>query len=83
MPRPATFTTAEGYYATLFHELTHSTGHASRLDLTAGEGKQSASYDREELTAEMVRPSCAPLPASTPSRPKKMPWPTFRPGWSG
>ncbi|MFD1470233.1 ArdC family protein [Hymenobacter caeli] len=56
MPEPATFTTAEGYYATLFHELTHSTGHAARLnrpDLTAGEGKQSASYAREELTAEM------------------------------
>ncbi|GAB2796662.1 zincin-like metallopeptidase domain-containing protein [Hymenobacter latericoloratus] len=56
MPERATFTTAEGYYATLFHELTHSTGHASRLarpDLTAGEGKQSASYAREELTAEM------------------------------
>ena len=32
MPRLATFTTVEGYYATLFHELTHSTGHASRLD---------------------------------------------------
>lgn len=56
MPERDTFTTAEGYYATLFHELTHSTGHASRLDrpdLTAGEGKRSASYAREELTAEM------------------------------
>ncbi|GAB3840593.1 ArdC family protein [Hymenobacter jeollabukensis] len=56
MPERTTFTTAEGYYATLFHELTHSTGHASRLDrpdLTAGEGKLSASYAREELTAEM------------------------------
>lgn len=56
MPALATFTTPEGYYATLFHELTHSTGHASRLDrpdLTAGEGKLSASYAREELTAEM------------------------------
>ncbi|MCB2380396.1 ssDNA-binding domain-containing protein [Hymenobacter sp. BT635] len=56
MPERATFTTGEGYYATLFHELTHSTGHASRLDrpdLTASEGKLSASYAREELTAEM------------------------------
>ncbi|GAB3879237.1 zincin-like metallopeptidase domain-containing protein [Hymenobacter segetis] len=56
MPERATFTTGEGYYATLFHELTHSTGHASRLDrpdLIAGEGKLSASYAREELTAEM------------------------------
>ncbi|SMB79335.1 domain of unknown function DUF1738 [Hymenobacter roseosalivarius DSM 11622] len=56
MPKPETFTTAEGYYQTLFHELTHSTGHPTRLDradLTAGEGKQSSSYAREELTAEM------------------------------
>lgn len=56
MPKPETFTTSEGYYQTLFHELTHSTGHQSRLDradLTAGEGKQSSSYAREELTAEM------------------------------
>ncbi|GAC1605554.1 MAG: zincin-like metallopeptidase domain-containing protein [Hymenobacter sp.] len=56
MPKAETFTTSEGYYQTLFHELTHSTGHTSRLDradLTAGEGKQSTSYAREELTAEM------------------------------
>ncbi|QNP54505.1 hypothetical protein H9L05_22370 (plasmid) [Hymenobacter qilianensis] len=56
MPKPETFTTSEGYYQTLFHELTHSTGHKSRLDraeLTAGEGKQSTSYAREELIAEM------------------------------
>lgn len=56
MPKPAAFTTSEGYYQTLFHELTHSTGHKSRLDrsdLTDGEGKQSNSYAREELTAEM------------------------------
>lgn len=56
MPARDTFTTGEGYYATLFHELTHSTGHACRLDrpdLTAGEDKLSASYAREELTAEM------------------------------
>jgi antirestriction protein ArdC len=31
MPHPAWFDTPEAYYATLFHELTHSTGHASRL----------------------------------------------------
>ena len=32
MPKPETFITSEGYYQTLFHELTHSTGHKSRLD---------------------------------------------------
>ncbi|MHB8843360.1 MAG: zincin-like metallopeptidase domain-containing protein [Nitrospirota bacterium] len=29
-PRPS-FTNEAGYYATLFHELTHSTAHSSRL----------------------------------------------------
>ena len=56
MPKPETFTRAEEYYATLFHELTHSTAHASRLDrrskdedLTHG----STDYAKEELVAEM------------------------------
>lgn len=31
MPAIAQFDTAEDYYATFFHELTHATGHASRL----------------------------------------------------
>lgn len=45
--------TAE-YYSTLFHEMTHSTGHASRLnrlEKTAAFGSED--YSKEELVAEM------------------------------
>ena len=44
------------FYATLFHELTHSTGHASRLNRTGIMEKHSfgdEDYSREELVAEM------------------------------
>ncbi|MDY7107505.1 MAG: zincin-like metallopeptidase domain-containing protein [Planctomycetota bacterium] len=56
MPRPELFTSAEEYYSTLFHELTHSTGHKSRLDRPGIANVQpfgSADYSREELIAEM------------------------------
>jgi antirestriction protein ArdC len=54
-PRPR-FDSSESYYATLFHELTHSTGHPSRLNRPgiadpARFGSQP--YGREELIAEM------------------------------
>ncbi len=42
------------YYSTLFHELTHSTGHHSRLDRlcqTAHFGSEE--YSKEELVAEI------------------------------
>jgi antirestriction protein ArdC len=53
---PERFVDRESYYATLFHELAHSTGHSKRLD--RGLDKQlapfgSADYSKEELTAEM------------------------------
>lgn len=50
------FETAEDYYATFFHELTHSTGHASRLAREEVMNPQtfgSKPYSREELVAEM------------------------------
>jgi antirestriction protein ArdC len=56
MPDRARFETAAGYYATLFHELTHSTGHPSRLNrptLTKSQGFGSDPYCKEELIAEM------------------------------
>lgn len=56
MPRPETFHNQEGYYATLFHELTHSTGHQRRLnrvDLVESAGFGTPTYAREELTAEL------------------------------
>jgi antirestriction protein ArdC len=56
LPLRDAFTTKEGYYATLFHELVHATGHASRLnrpDLVDSLKFGSEGYAREELTAEM------------------------------
>ena len=57
MPERAAFMRAEGYYATLFHELGHATGHASRLNrktLTDLCPFGSTNYSREELVAEMT-----------------------------
>lgn len=59
MPDLNTFTTAEAYHATLFHELIHSTGHESRLarkSIVEGAGVHSfgsETYAKEELVAEM------------------------------
>ena len=48
-----TISATEGYYATLFHELTHWTGHESRLhrQLSGRFGKEA--YAMEELVAEL------------------------------
>ena len=56
MPPAELFQSSEEYYSTLFHELTHSTGHPSRLgrldtDNPAAFG--SKDYSQEELVAEM------------------------------
>jgi antirestriction protein ArdC len=56
LPEPGRFESGEAYYATLFHELTHSTGHSSRLDRgldTKLAPFGSPDYSREELVAEM------------------------------
>jgi len=56
MPARALFNSSEEYYSTLFHELTHSTGHASRVGREGIEQLNtfgSESYSREELIAEM------------------------------
>jgi antirestriction protein ArdC len=56
MPRPTLFESPEEYYSTLFHELTHSTGHSSRLDrsgIRAVSAFGSHEYSKEELVAEM------------------------------
>ncbi|MCI0718303.1 MAG: ssDNA-binding domain-containing protein [Acidobacteria bacterium] len=56
IPARDSFHSIEGYYSTLFHELTHSTGHESRLNrkgimdvIRFG----SEDYSKEELVAEM------------------------------
>lgn len=57
MPARGLFISSEEFYATVFHELAHSTGHAKRLhrenfDNPASFGSES--YSKEELIAEMT-----------------------------
>ena len=56
MPDRARFQSEDHYYATLFHELVHSTGHEKRLkraSIMERNGYGSDPYAREELIAEM------------------------------
>ena len=53
MPNRSRFVDAPHYYATLFHELVHSTGHESRLDRTFGTTFGDHLYSKEELVAEV------------------------------
>ena len=55
MPALAAFDSSGEYHSTLFHELAHSTGHASRLNrefLETPARFGSEVYSREELVAE-------------------------------
>ena len=56
MPSRTAFQSQAEYYSTLFHELTHSTGHAKRLGREGIDKIQpfgSEDYSKEELVAEM------------------------------
>lgn len=56
MPPATTFRSSEDYYHTLYHEMTHATGHASRLDregITNPVKFGSERYSKEELVAEL------------------------------
>lgn len=57
MPSKESFKSPEEYYATLFHELIHSTGHESRLDRKSTNKDEFNEYDHrysfEELVAEI------------------------------
>ena len=54
VPELAQFTSVSEYYSTLFHELTHSTGHVSRLNRLSKEVSfGSEAYSKEELVAEL------------------------------
>ena len=54
MPHKETFESAAGYYSTVLHELTHWTGHPTRLDRLGKLARfGDASYAMEELVAEM------------------------------
>ncbi len=57
IPRIEYFDSSESYYATLFHELGHSTGHRDRLnrpELVTKAKFGSEVYSREELVAEFT-----------------------------
>lgn len=53
MPPPAWFPEVERYYGVALHELTHWTGHASRLNRQLGRRHGIDAYAYEELIAEM------------------------------
>lgn len=53
LPRRDQFEDAAGYYHTLFHEGTHSTGHSTRLDRPMINHFATEMYAREELVAEL------------------------------
>jgi antirestriction protein ArdC len=56
MPAKSLFHSSEEFYSTLFHELVHSTGHASRVGRDGIEKLNSfgsESYSKEELVAEL------------------------------
>ena len=56
VPARAQFKDAAEFYSTLFHELTHSTGHETRLDRFRTAGSHafgSENYSKEELVAEL------------------------------
>jgi antirestriction protein ArdC len=57
MPAKTSFISSEAYYATLFHEYIHATGHEKRLNRHAQEQTNfdfgSKDYSREELVAEL------------------------------
>ena len=56
MPYRSTFLDSESYYSTLLHELTHWTGHSSRLNrfFSWSLKPNSEAYAREELVAEIA-----------------------------
>lgn len=53
MPIPEFFHSIESYYSTVFHELIHSTGHASRLNRELKNYFDIEKYSKEELVAEI------------------------------
>lgn len=61
VPMRSQFANMSEYYSTLFHELGHSTGHATRLNRFTGKAACAAfgseEYSREELVAESTAAS--------------------------
>ena len=53
LPLPNQYHDAENYYSTALHELSHWTGHSSRLNRDFAKDKHTQKYAREELRAEI------------------------------
>ena len=61
VPKLETFNSADGYYATLFHELGHATGNEKRLNrpgVTETVQFGSGEYSKEEVVAELTSAFC-------------------------
>lgn len=61
IPRLQDFSSSDAFYATLFHELGHATGHEKRLNRPGVTGTihfGSEDYSREELVAELTSAYC-------------------------
>lgn len=61
VPELSQFESADAFYATLFHELGHATGHEKRLNRSGVTGKilfGSGEYSKEELVAELTSAFC-------------------------
>ena len=54
VPLKSQFTDGESFYATLLHEMAHSTGASSRLNRESGTFFESEKYAKEELVAELT-----------------------------
>ncbi len=54
VPMLEQYDNVNNYYATLFHEMAHSTGHNSRLDRLANNFTDLHEYSKEELVAELA-----------------------------
>lgn len=62
IPALDTFESPDTYYATLFHELGHATGHETRLNRPGVMGTSrfgTSDYSREELVAELTSAFCS------------------------
>lgn len=53
LPKKGQFKDAEEYYSTLYHEMTHSTGHEKRLNRDLKNCFGDEGYSKEELVAEI------------------------------
>ena len=83
VPPRADFAGPEAYYATLFHELAHATGHPRRLNrsaLVTPAPFGSPDYSREELVAEITSAFVAGRPVSRPPPSRRAPS-IWRAGW--